>query len=74
MDKERLECRIKYAIEHFEKYDIEVENVQHTNGEILIRSKETDELIAFYAGTGTVRGYDIKGIHNLITAIEARGL
>ena len=37
MDKERLERRIKYAIEHFEKYDI-------------------------------------KGIHNLITAIEARGL
>lgn len=74
MDKERLERRIKYAIEHFEKYDIEVENIQHTNGEILIRSKETDELIAFYAGTGTVRGYDIKGIHNLITAIEARGL
>jgi hypothetical protein len=55
MDKARLERGIKYTIEHFVKYDIEVENVQHENGEILIRIKKTDELIAFYAGTGTVK-------------------
>lgn len=43
-----------------------------SNGEIAIRSKRTDELICFYAGTGTVRNYDIKGIHNLIQSIESR--
>lgn len=72
MDKETLKYRIEYALDHIHKYDIEVEHIIWSNGEIAVRSKRTDELICFYAGTGTVRNYDIKGIHNLIQSIESR--
>lgn len=74
MDKEKLKHRIEYALNHIHKYDIEVIHIIWSDGEIAIRSKKTDELIYFYAGTGTVRNYDIKGIHNLIQSIESRGI
>ena len=72
MDKETLKHRIEYALKHISKYDIEVEHIIWSDGEIAIRSKKTDELIRFYAETGTVRNYDIKGIHNLIQSMESR--
>lgn len=74
MNKETLKHRIKYALEHIHKYDIEVEYVIWAYGEIAVRSKKTDELICFYAETGTVRNYDIKGVHNLIHSIESRDI
>ena len=74
MDREVLKSRIEYALEHIHKYDIEVQHIIWQNGEIAIRSKKSDELICFYAGTGVVRNYDVKGIHNLIDAIEARSI
>lgn len=72
MSKETLKHRIEYALEHIRKHDIEVVHVIWSNSEIAVRSKKTDELIYFYAGTGTVRNYDIKGVHNLIQSIESR--
>lgn len=74
MDREKLKHRIEYALDHIHKYDIEVEHIIWSDGEIAIRSKKTDELICFYAETGTVGNYGIKGIHNLIQAIESRGI
>lgn len=72
MDKEKLKHRIEYALNHIHKYDIEVEHIIWSDGEIAIRSKKTDELIRFDAGTGTVINYDVKGIYNLIQSIESR--
>lgn len=72
MSKETLKHRIEYALEHFRKYDIEVVHIIWSNSEIAVRSKKTDEIIYFYAGTGSVRNYDIKGVHNLIQSIESR--
>lgn len=74
MDKETLKHRIEYALKHIRKHDIEVEHIIWSDGEIAIRSKRTDELICFYAGTGVVRNYDIKGVHNLIQSIESRSI
>lgn len=74
MDKETLKHRIEYALKHIRKHDIEVEHIIWSDGEIAIRSKRTDELIRFHAGTGTVINYDIKGIHNLIQSIESRDI
>lgn len=74
MDREELKSRIEYALDHIREYDIEVQHIIWQNGEIAIRSKKSDELICFYAGTGVVRNYDVKGIHNLIDAIEARSI
>lgn len=71
---ETLRHRMEYALEHIHECDIEVEDIVWADGLIAIRSKKTDELVCFYADTGTVMEHDIKGIHNLIQAIESRGI
>ena len=45
MDKIKLKHRIEYALNHIHKYDIEVEHIIWSDGEIAIRSKKTDELM-----------------------------
>ena len=59
--------RIKYAIEQFEKHNIEYYLKNETTGHFHCRRKCDDKLFQFYAGTGKIMGFENKrGIHALI--------
>ena len=64
--------RIKYAIEQFEKHNIEYSLKNETIGHFHCRRKCDDKLFQFYAGTGKIQGYENKrGIHALIRLLES---
>ena len=63
--------RVQYAIEQFQKHDIEymLKNVQ--TGHFHCRRKSDDKLFQFWAGTGKIMGQEHKrGIHALIKLLE----
>ena len=63
--------RIKYAIEQFEKHNIEYVLKNETTGHFHCRRKSDDKLFQFYAGTGKIMGYDkARGIHALIRLLD----
>lgn len=63
--------RIQYAIEQFEKHNIEYSLKNETTGHFHCRRKCDDKLFQFYAGTGKIQGYENKrGIHALIRLLE----
>ena len=63
--------RIQYAIEQFEKYNIEYVLKNETTGHFHCRRKSDDKLFQFYAGTGKIMGYDkARGIHALIRLLD----
>ena len=63
--------RVQYAIEQFEKNNIEYELKNATTGHFHCRRKSDDKLFQFYAGTGKVMGYNnIRGVHALISILD----
>ena len=64
--------RIQYAIEQFEKHNIEYVLKNETTGHFHCRRKSDDKLFQFYAGTGKIMGYDkSRGIHALIRLLDS---
>lgn len=63
--------RIDYAIRQFESHNIEYQLKNEQTGHFHCRRKSDDKLFQFYAGTGKIQGYRIRGIHNLIRLLEA---
>jgi hypothetical protein len=63
--------RIRYAIEQFQKHNIEYVLKNETTGHFHCRRKSDDQLFQFYAGTGKIMGQEYKrGIHALIKLLE----
>ena len=63
--------RIQYAVEQFEKHNIEYVLKNETTGHFHCRRKSDDKLFQFYAGTGKIMGYDkARGIHALIRLLD----
>ena len=62
--------RINYAIEQFEKNNIEYVLKNETIGHFHCRRKSDDKLFQFYAGTGKIQGCERRGIHNLIKLLN----
>ena len=63
--------RIQYAIEQFEKHEIEYTLKNEQTGHFHCRRKSDDKLFQFYAGTGKIMGYDkARGIHALIRLLD----
>lgn len=58
--------RIEYAIRQFELNNIEYALKNEQTGHFHCHRKSDDKLFQFYAGTGKIMGYQIRGIHNLI--------
>ena len=63
--------RIAYAIEQFEKNNIEYILKNEMTGHFHCYRKSDDKLFQFYAGTGKIMGFDRKrGIHSLIELLN----
>lgn len=63
--------RIRYAIEQFEKYNIEYVLKNEQTGHFHCRRKSDDKLFQFYAGTGKIMGFEHqRGIHILIKMLD----
>ena len=62
--------RIKYAIQQFEKNDIQYALKNEQTGHFHCRRKSDDKLFQFYAGTGKIQGYEERGIHALIAMLR----
>lgn len=63
--------RIQYAIEQFEKHNIEYVLKNEKTGHFHCRRKSDDKLFQFYAGTGKIMGFENKrGIHTLISMLD----
>lgn len=63
--------RIQYAIEQFEKHNIEYTLKNETTGHFHCRRKSDDQLFQFWAGTGKILGQEYRrGIHALIKLLE----
>lgn len=63
--------RIEYAIQQFQKHNIEFDLKNEQTGHFHCRRKSDDKLFQFYAGTGKIIGIQNKrGIHNLIKLLE----
>ena len=64
--------RIQYAIEQFERHNIEYVLKNEQTGHFHCRRKADDKLFQFYAGTGKIMGIESKrGIHALIKLLES---
>ena len=63
--------RIQYAIQQFERHDIDYVLKNEITGHFHCRRKSDDKLFQFYAGTGKIIGIDNKrGIHALIKLLD----
>lgn len=63
--------RIQYAIEQFEKHNIEYVLKNEQTGHFHCRRKSDDKLFQFYAGTGKIMGFERqRGIHILIKMLD----
>lgn len=63
--------RIQYAIQQFERHNIEYVLKNESTGHFHCRRKSDDKLFQFYAGTGKIMGIDNKrGIHALIELLD----
>jgi len=63
--------RIQFAINQFEKHEIEYSLKNEQTGHFHCRRKSDDKLIQFWAGTGKIFGYsNLRGIHSLIRLLE----
>lgn len=63
--------RIQYAIQQFEKHNIEYVLKNETTGHFHCRRKSDDKLFQFYAGTGKIMGFENeRGIHTLIKMLD----
>ena len=58
--------RIEYAIQQFEKYEIQYELKNQGNGHFQCWRKSDNKLFQFWAGTGKILGYNNRGISLLI--------
>lgn len=58
--------RIQYAIEQFEKHDIEYRLLNEQTGHFHCWRKCDGKLYQYWAGTGKILGYKNRGIHLLI--------
>lgn len=58
--------RVQYAIEQFEKNDIEYQLLNVSTGHFHCWRKRDGKLFQFWAGTGKILGYNNRGIHLLI--------
>ena len=61
--------RLIFATEQLKKHDIEFNLKNEQSGHFHCRRKSDDKLIQFWAGTGTIMGYEEKGIHYLIALL-----
>ena len=63
--------RVRYAIEQFEKHNIEYVLKNEQIGHFHCRRKSDDKLFQFYAGTGKIMGFEgERGIHTLIKMLD----
>ena len=63
--------RIAYAVQQFERHNIEYVLKNAQTGHFHCRRKSDDELFQFYAGTGKIQGLTkARGIHALIRILE----
>ena len=63
--------RIQYAIQQFERHNIEYVLKNESTGHFHCRRKSDDKLFQFYAGTGKIMGIeDKRGIHALIELLD----
>lgn len=65
--KEYIKDRLPYALNKIKEYGIEYYLINEDIGEIHCFNKTVDELIIYYANTGTIRNYEVKGIYELIS-------
>lgn len=67
--------RIQYAIEQFEKNNIEYTLKNKETGHFHCKRKSDGKLFQFYAGTGKIMSFTNKrGIHNLIRMLNGKAL
>ena len=63
--------RVQYAVQQFEKHNIEYALKNETTGHFHCRRKSDDQLFQFWAGTGKILGQEYRrGIHALIKLLE----
>ena len=63
--------RVQYAVQQFEKHNIEYVLKNETTGHFHCRRKSDDQLFQFWAGTGKILGQEYRrGIHALIKLLE----
>ena len=63
--------RIQYAIEQFQRNNIEFTLKNAQTGHFHCRRQSDDKLFQFWAGTGKIMGYDYaRGIHALIKLLK----
>ena len=63
--------RIQYAIEQFQRNNIEFVLKNAQTGHFHCRRQSDDKLFQFWAGTGKIMGYDnVRGIHALIKLLK----
>lgn len=63
--------RIQYAIDQFQRNNIEFVLKNAQTGHFHCRRQSDDKLFQFWAGTGKIMGYDnVRGIHALIKLLK----
>lgn len=66
----RNKIRVEYAIEQFEKNNIEYQLKNSQTGHFHCYRKSDDKMFQFWAGTGKIMGSEKRGIHNMIKILE----
>jgi hypothetical protein len=61
--------RLQYAIEQLNLHNVEYSVKNETTGHLHCRRQSDDKLIQFWAGTGKIMGYEVRGIHNLVKVL-----
>ena len=62
--------RIAYAIQLFERHNIEYVLKNEVTGHFHCYRQADDRLFQFYAGTGKIVGENVRGIYNLIRILK----
>ncbi|MCH1973497.1 hypothetical protein MCI89_14205 [Muricomes sp. OA1] len=74
LHKERVNknpSRMEYVIKKFEEYGIKYELKNEENCHFHVWRKSDEELFEFWAGTGKIKGTEVRGINNLIEILLA---
>jgi len=64
--------RVSYAIDKLKQHNIKYVLRDGSIGYFQCHRKADDKIIQFWAGTGKIYGYDIRGINNLIKLCESK--
>lgn len=61
-----LQERLQYAIEQLKLHNVEFSVKNEQTGHLHCRRQSDDKLVQFWAGTGKIMSYEVRGIHSLV--------